>query len=379
MIAKAKKIDGSIIFVLLCFMVISTVVIYSATMGTRYEGEHREHLFMFAVFYIPMLVMTLFDYRVLLKYTAYLFYGVGIISLVLVLLIGETINYSTRWINLGFMMLQPSELVKLAVILLIAHLLKRRNGEPLHLFADILLIIGVVMLPVLLIMKQPDLGTAIVYICILVGMLWVANMRIKHIILGLSAVVVVVGTVVTLYFVNIDLFHKVITPGQLERIETFLDPTKDPDSSYHVRNSMLAISSGQLYGDGFRQGTYVQRGFVPFTYADSIFVVIGEEFGFLGVALLLFFYFLLIYRMVRIATECQDLSGSYIVVGVISMFTLQIFENIAMHVGLMPMTGIALPFISYGGSSLLSSMLAIGLVLSVKIHSDQPEIFDRTS
>lgn len=379
MIAKAKRIDGIIIFVLLCFMVISTVVIYSATMGTKYEGEHKEHLMMFSLFFVPLFLLAFIDYRRLLKYAAYLLYGTGIGMLVLVLLIGKNINNSTRWLDLKFMNLQPSELVKLSVILLIAHLLKRRNGEQLKLLSDIIPIIGVTVLPVLLIMKQPDLGTSIVFVCIFIGMIWMANISMKHIVMGLSLVLIVVGTVVSLYFINLDWFHKIITPGQLDRIETFIDPSNDPDNSWHVTNSKVAISTGQLYGEGFRQGTYVQGGMVPFIYADSIFVVIGEEFGFLGSACLLFFYFLLIYRLVRIATECQDLSGSYIVVGVISMFTLQIFENIAMHIGLMPMTGIALPFISYGGSSLLSSMLAIGLVLSVKIHSDEPEIFDKTS
>lgn len=154
----------------------------------------------------------------------------------------------------------------------------------------------------------------------------------------------------------------------MNRIETFLDPASDPDQSWHVLNSKIAIATGQLYGDGFRNGHYVQNGYIPYGYADSIFVVIGEEFGFAGAAVLLFLYFLLIYRMVLISLACKDLAGCYLIIGVVSMLTLQIFENIAMHIGLMPLSGIALPFISYGGSSLLTNMIAMGFVMSVKLH-----------
>lgn len=165
-----------------------------------------------------------------------------------------------------------------------------------------------------------------------------------------------------------NLFSKFIKPHQLGRIQTFLDPTSDPDKSWHVLNSIKAIGAGQMYGEGFGKGVFIHKGFIPYDYADSIFVVIGEEFGFMGIAILLLLYFLLIYRMIRIAMESSDMTGTYIVIGVISMLTLQIFENIAMHTGLMPLTGIALPFISYGGSSLLTYLLLIGLVLSVKKH-----------
>ncbi|WP_269432434.1 FtsW/RodA/SpoVE family cell cycle protein [Gordoniibacillus kamchatkensis] len=171
------------------------------------------------------------------------------------------------------------------------------------------------------------------------------------------------------------IFDKIVKPYQLHRIQTFLDPASDPDMSYQVVNSITAVSAGQLMGEGYLQGLLVQGGRIPYDYADSIYVVIGEEFGFVGSSLLLLLYFVLIYRMIRIVMESEDLAGSYLVTGVISMFTLQIFENIAMHTGLMPLTGIALPFVSYGGSSLLTNMISMGLVLSVKIHQSKPLFF----
>lgn len=162
-------------------------------------------------------------------------------------------------------------------------------------------------------MKQPDLGTSIVFVSILIGMLWTGNIRIKHSLLGLSAIVIIIGGIAALYFVDLPLFEKIVKPHQLHRIQTFLNPAADPSRSYHVVNSITAVSSGQLMEAGYLQG-----------------------------------------RMV------------------ISMFTLQIFENIAMHTGGMPLTGIVLPFVSYGGSSLMTNMLSMGLVLSVKDHRSKP-------
>jgi rod shape determining protein RodA len=196
-------------------------------------------------------------------------------------------------------------------------------------------------------------------------MLWIGKVKASHMIIGVGAITSIIAGITALYFYNLSLFSKIVKPHQLNRIQTFLNPSSDPDHSWHVLNSIKAVSSGQLSGEGFRHGRMIQSGFIPYDYADSIFVVIGEEFGFIGSSLLLLLYFVLIYRMIKIALDCEDLAGSYVVIGVISMFLLQIFENVTMQTGLMPLTGIALPFISYGGSSLLTNMISIGLVLSI--------------
>lgn len=371
MIQKAKRLDGIILGIVACFAIISTLVIESATTGTRYEGLHVANIEMYAIMLIPMLIVAMLDYRLVVRYLSYPSYVIGIILLVMVLVIGVNLNGSTRWIEIGSQQFQPSELMKIAFILTLARFLGSREGQAPRFWKDIVPSLMMFFVPFYLVFKQPDLGTAIVFISILVSVLWMANMQWKQIVIGLSVIVVIAAGVAALYFVQFDLFSKVIKPHQLERIQTFIDPTLDPENSWHVKNAQTAIGSGQLYGKGFMQGSLVQGGYVPYHYADSIFAVIGEEFGFIGSTVLLLLYFLLIYRMIIISYKSRDRAGSYIVVGIIAMLVLQIFENIAMHTGLMPLTGIALPFVSYGGSSLLTNMLSIGLVLSVHIHQDE--------
>ncbi|MFD0694693.1 FtsW/RodA/SpoVE family cell cycle protein [Paenibacillus sp. GCM10027628] len=372
LVLRAKKIDLIIIGLLLCFMAISTIVIYSATNNTKFAGLHMNNLVMFAAMFVPMLVLAMLDYRDIVRHLSLYLYILGILLLIFVMFKGLNINGSQRWINLHFMQFQPSELVKVFVILMLANMLDKRKGEYLRLFQDIIPMIVVVGIPFLLVMKQPDLGTSIVFICILIGMLWIGKIRFKHGLIGLLVIIGVIGSIIGLYFVDQPIFNKIVKPYQLHRIQTFLDPASDPDQSYQVVNSLKAVSSGELMGEGYLHGKMIQSGYIPYDYADSIYVVIGEEFGFVGSAVLLLLYFFLIYRMIRIAMECEDLAGSYLIIGVISMFTLQIFENIAMHTGLMPLTGIALPFVSYGGSSLMTNMLSMGLVLSVLVHQSKP-------
>ncbi|SDO12103.1 rod shape determining protein RodA [Paenibacillus sp. yr247] len=373
MLLRAKKIDLIIIALLLCFMAISTIVIYSATHNTtKFAGLHVNNLVMFSAMFVPMLILAMLDYRGIVRHLSVILYVIGILLLIFVMFKGMNINGSQRWINLHFMQFQPSELAKIFVILLLAKMLENRKGEYLRLFQDILPMIVVMGIPCLMVMNQPDLGTSIVFVCILIGMLWIGKIRIKHGLIGLFGIVGIIGSITMLYFVDVPLFNKIVKPHQLHRIQTFINPASDPDQSYHVLNSIKAVSSGELMGEGFLHGKMVQSGYIPYDYADSIYVVIGEEFGFVGSAVLLLLYFFLIYRMIRIAMASEDVAGSYLIIGVISMFTLQIFENIAMHTGLMPLTGIALPFVSYGGSSLMTNMLSMGLVLSVSVHQSKP-------
>ncbi len=368
MLNKVKQLDLPILFILFCFMIISTVVIYSATFETSFQGLHKNNIITFLVLFVPMIGLSLLDYRAIIQHLSYILYGIGLLLLIFVMFKGMDINGSQRWLNLGVMAFQPSEIMKLFVILVLAKWLKARDGLPLRFFQDLLPLCAILSVPVFIVLQQPDLGTSIVFISIFIGMLWIGNLRIKHVLMGVALMVVVVAGIASLYFYNLTLFSKIVKPHQLHRIQTFLDPTVDPNNSWHVMNSIHAIAVGELSGEGFLRGGMIRGGFIPYDYADSIFVVIGEEFGFIGCSVLLFLYFLLIYRMIRISIETNDLEGRYMIVGITSMFTLQIFENIAMHIGLMPLTGIALPFISYGGSSLLTNMLAIGLVLSVRMH-----------
>lgn len=368
LIRKLKNIDFTIILIIVCLIALGTMAIYSATSGTRYDGLHINNMNLFAVSCIPLLLFALLDYRLLAGKFSYVIYGVGIAMLVLVLFKGEYANGATRWIALGSLQFQPSEVVKISTILLVAHLLHKRDGEKLRIFRDLIPIAVIVMIPIILIMKQPDLGTSLVFVGILIGMVWMGNIRLSHMILCISVIVGTVTAILWLYYGNPELLSKIVEPHQLARIQTFLDPASDPDKSWHVLNSMRAVGIGQMYGEGFQHGFFIQNGYIPYAYSDSIYVVIGEEFGFLGTSVLLILYFALIYRMIIIAMRSRDLSGSFLVIGFISMLALQVFVNIGMHIGMLPLTGISLPFISYGGSSLLTNMVAIGLVLSVNIH-----------
>lgn len=367
-IRKLLKLDWMLIVLMLGLVAIGTYAVYEATQGTKLDGLHVNNAVYFGVFLVPMILVALFDYRWLAGKFAYVLYGIGIVLLVLVELFGEDINGAVRWISINSFQFQPSEMAKLSTIFLIAHLLRRRDGLKLRAVKDLAPIGLAFLIPFLFVFKQPDLGTALVFVGILLGMLWMGNIGYSFMLaLAGGAVLIVVG-ILWLFDSHAELLARFVQPHQMARIQSFLDPASDADKSWHVKNAITAIGAGGMFGG---TGFFTRQGFIPYVYSDSIYVIVGERFGFAGSAVLLMFFFLLIYRMVLIALESRERTGAYIVVGIVSMFTFQIFVNIGMHVGLLPLTGISLPFISYGGSSLLISMIAVGLVMSVKIH--QPD------
>ncbi|WP_188892788.1 FtsW/RodA/SpoVE family cell cycle protein [Paenibacillus radicis (ex Gao et al. 2016)] len=363
----AAKLDKFTLFIMICLVAIGTIAIYGATSDTKLDGLHISYLYLFGAFCVPLLLLAWLDYRILVGKLSYFFYAFGIGMLVLIKFTGEHINGAVRWLSIGGFQLQPSELVKIFTVMLIAHVLGKQEGRRLRLIQDIIPISIIFIIPILLIMQQPDLGTALVFIGALVSLLWMGNIRAIYLISLIGVIAVIIGTVLWLYTANFELLSKLVEPHQLSRIQAFLDPASDPDKSWHVKNAMYAIGSGGMIGS---DAHFVRKGFIPYAYSDSIYVVIGEQFGFIGSALLLLLYFLLIYRMIQIAKASRDREGSYLVIGLMGMLVFQIFVNIGMHVGLVPLTGISLPFISYGGSSLLSNMVAIGLVLSVNVHKN---------
>lgn len=367
-LSKLKNIDRPTLFIILCLNAIGTIAVYGATTGTKLEGLHWNSLLLIGLSIVIMLLAASFNYRVIFGRFIYILYAFGIGMLLLVQFMGENINGAVRWLSIGSFQLQPSELVKIFTTLLTAHMLSKRQGRKLRLVQDVLPVCLVFMLPVLLIIKQPDLGTALVFVGVLISMLWMGNIRLRYMLLFVGGAALMIGTILWLYYANNELLSKVIKPHQMSRIQTFLDPSSDPDKSWHVKNAMLAIGSGSLAGD---DGFFLTQGYIPYAYSDSIFVVIGEKYGFLGSAALLLLYFCLIARLIHIVIESKELAGSYLVIGISAMFVFQIFVNIGMHLGLVPLTGISLPFISYGGSSLITNMIASGLVLSVKLHKDE--------
>lgn len=380
MINKLKKMDVGILTLLVCFMAISAVLLYSVgDADPDYASAYKKTLVFYALGFGVLIVMTLLDYRIILKFWIYI-YAIGIILLVAVQFFGSTVNGATGWFKItDSLSFQPAEAVKMVVIISVAYMMGRREGEKLQVMKDLIPIAAVAGLPFLLVVTQPDLGNAIIYLVIVLGMLWIGNVKYTHVLIGLGVVVGSLLLFVTLfatYNAEIKAYaEKHDVSHWYERINTFVDPeSADKDARYQSMNARIAVGSGGLTGDGFLEGDSKNRGVVPYTYSDSIFTVVGEEFGFQGSAVLLLLYFLLIYRMIMIAFQCFDLKGSFIIIGVVSMYVFQVFQNVGMMIGLMPITGITLPFVSYGGTSLLLNMMCIGLVFSIKAHQERYQL-----
>lgn len=383
MLNKLKKLDWGILIILLFLMIISTVVVHSATANTSgYANSDLKQLFFYGVGFFIAISATLFDYRIVLK-SWHVLYGIGVLLLILVYFFGAEINGARGWFKLpgGYFSFQPAEIVKIVLIIGIAYIMGRRQGDRLTFSQDLLPIGAFAFLPFMLVMIQPDLGNAIIYLVIVLGMLWIGNVKYSHVLVGLAVVIAGMVVFVTLFnMFNQEIYDYLEKQGKKhwhQRINTFINPDEaSADARHQSENAKIAIGSGGLSGDGYLQGDMKNGGFIPYPYSDSIFVVIGEEFGFQGSAILLLLYFLLIYRMIMIAFQCYDLRASFIVIGIVSMYVFQVFQNIGMMIGIMPITGITLPFISYGGTSLLLNMMSIGLVFSIKAHQEKYELAD---
>lgn len=369
--------DWMMLLILAAFMGISAILIRSATHGNPlYPNYDLKTLVYFAVGFVVIVLSTLIDYRLILKIW-YVWYAIGIVLLVAVYLFAPEINGAKGWFILpGGFQFQPAEIMKIFLIISIAAVLGRRLGDPLRMRSDVMLVAAMVFVPFLLVMIQPDLGNAIIYIFIVLGMLWIGNIRYSYVMIGLVAVVGGLMLFVTLFNTYNEEIKTYMQEHEkahwYQRINTYIHPEEaSADDRRQSEYAQIAIGSGGLAGDGYMQGESKNRKFIPYTYSDSIFVVIAEEFGFQGAAVLLLLYFLFIYRMILIAYQCIDLRGSFVIIGIASMMVFQIFENIGMMIGIMPLTGITLPFISYGGTSLLLNMLSIGLVFSIRAHQEK--------
>jgi Bacterial cell division membrane protein len=373
---RLKKMDWMMLAILLMFMGISTIAVRSATYNNpAYVNHDIKTLIFYGIGFGVVILSTLIDYRLILKIW-YVWYAIGIIMLMLIFVLVEPKNGARSWFEFGEVSFQPAEIMKLFLIIAIAAIMGRRQGDPLRMRTDVMAVAIVAFVPFVLVMLQPDLGNAMIYIFIVLGMLWIGNVRYSYVMMGLAAVVGGLLLFVTLfnsYNAEIESYLNDRKLGHwYERINTYIHPEEaSADARRQSEYAMIAIGSGGLAGDGYLQGDSKNRKFIPYTYSDSIFVVIGEEFGFQGAALLLLLYFLFIYRMILIAYQCYDRRGSFIIIGIATMMVFQIFQNIGMMLGVMPITGITLPFISYGGTSLLLNMLSIGLIFSIKAHQEK--------
>jgi rod shape determining protein RodA len=305
-----------------------------------------------------LLATLLVDYRTLER-IAIPFYGGVILLLVAVLFIGRIVNGSQRWIDLGPMNLQPSELAKLALIILFARLLARRSAtSPIGLL-DLVGPALLVAIPAALVVKQPDLGTALVLCIVSASFLAVTRVRVTSIVLIVAAGVAAV-TIAWFFFLH---------DYQKERVFTFMNPERDPlGAAYHSIQAQIAVGAGGLFGKGFLHGSQSQLDFLPEEQTDFVFSVLGEEWGFLGTATVLALYLGILVRGLMIAHSSKDLFGAYLAVGIVSLFFWAGAINVGMVIGVLPVVGVPLPMLSYGGSALLTCMIALGLLMNVSMR-----------
>lgn len=363
--APIRHLDPTLLFTTLVLAVFGAVMVFSATASKQEEAGLDTSLFLkrqiaYAVAGSLILIIVGFlDYRHLRAFAPFV-YGLTIVALIVVLTpLGEVVSGARRWINFGAFQAQPSELAKVAVIIAIAAFLAERKSDVRA--RDVAAVGGLAGLPSLLIFFEPDLGTMMVVVALMTALLLVGGAKIRHFIaLGCLGIALVLGAL------QLDLIHDY----QVERLTAFLDASPDVRSEgYNLEQSKIAIASGGWRGEGFQaQNTQTTLDYVPEQHTDFIFTAVGEQLGFVGSATLLGLFGFLIWRAIRIATLSRDMFGTLLAAGIAAMWIFQVFVNIGMTMGIMPITGIPLPFISFGGSSLVTQFLAVGILLNVHMR-----------
>ena len=355
-----RDFDWVLLGFVMLLSVISVLEIKSATLHTKFHGFDHKQIGFLAVGLVLMFLISAIDYHRLVDIAHWL-YGLGLLALLAVAAVGTKVMGGKRWINLGGgVHFQPSEWVKLILILAIARFFWGRVGKELS-WGDIgkaCLLVGV---PMVLVLKQPDLGTALTYLPILICGLFLGGIRLKQTALIVLGIVLVAGVAYK--------SGKHLKPYQQARINAFLNPDTDPrGSGYQIRQSLIAVGSGGIWGKGANKGTQTQGDFLPIPYTDFIFAAFCEEHGFVGAIGVLLLYFLILMRLIQNAQTASDLPGTFIVMGIVAVILFQIAVNIGMVIGLMPVTGIPLPLMSYGGSSIMFTFLALGIVMNVRMR-----------
>jgi rod shape determining protein RodA len=304
-----------------------------------------------------MLVLTRVDYQ-LLGYAAAGLYVASLAALVFVLVMGDIVYGSRRWIELGGTQIQPAEIAKLVLIIVLAKYLADRQ-EQIGELKTFLVSLGIALVPTLLVFAEPDLGSAVIFLAIWLAMVIVAGARPAHV-LGLIASFAIAAPFILIGLIN---------DYQRERIATFLDPGSDPlGSGFNTLQAEISIGSGGLFGKGLTEGTQTQLDYLRTQTTDYIFSVLGEELGFVGAMVLFALFVLLLMRGLRTAAICRDPFGRLLATGIATFILFQVFINVGVNIRLLPVTGIPLPFISQGGSSLLTLFIALGILQSIRMH-----------
>jgi rod shape determining protein RodA len=355
-----RDFDWTLLTLVLLMSIISVLEIRSATMHTKFHGFDHKQVEFLLVGMALMFLVSVIDYHRLLDIAPWA-YAISLILLVAVKAVGTKVMGARRWINLGGgIHFQPSEWVKLVLILMAARYFWGLIGRELS-WLDIGKAFALICVPMGLVLIQPDLGTALTYFPVLIGGLFLGGIKPRQVAIIVLGVAVLGG--------GAWLSGKRLKPYQQARLTSFINPDSDPKGAgYQIKQSLIAVGSGGLWGKGTNKGTQTQGDFLPIPYTDFIFAAFCEEHGFVGGIGILLLYFLILTRLIQNAQQASDVPGTFIVMGVVAVILFQIVVNIGMVVGLMPVTGIPLPLMSYGGSSILFTFLALGIVMNIRMR-----------
>ena len=357
---KVYSLDYILVIGILILGLISMFAMYS-TDGGEFKYHTKSHMLRFGVFFTMFFVVSFFQIRFWYK-TSTIFYLSIFILLIAVKYFGLTSSGSQRWLNLYFMNLQPSELMKVALILFLAKYYHRISTADVNRIKHLFLPIVALIAPVLLVVTQPDLGTSILIAIGGVVVAWLAGVRVKFF------------TYASILFISLmPIAISFLKPYQKARILTFLNPDRDPlGAGYQIIQSKIAIGSGGLFGKGFLNGSQSYLDYLPEKHTDFIFTLFSEEFGFFGSVTILLIYSLIIYRIVQIGNITRSSFGKLYCYSFATAFFVYVAVNMGMVLGLLPIVGAPLPIMSYGGSSMMAMMIGLGIVMSCKVYKDVP-------
>ena len=354
--SAVKDTKWSILICVVLLVIIGLIALYSATINSELYEFKKQCIYV--LISIPILIIMMkIDYNLLSKLSLYL-YGISILLLIGVLFT-KAVNGATSWFNIGFFAFQPAEISKVFFVIFISSIIvdiQKVSKDEINRIPNLLKIIGIALLPIILIAIQPDYGSAIAYLMALVLILYVAGINKKYIIVSMILLIILLPI---MYFFVLPAHAK-------SRIDVYLNPNIDPrGAGYNIIQSKIAIGAGKLFGMGLLKGTQTHLGFLYPKTTDFIYSMIGEELGFITCSIIIVIYVLLITKSINVAKTAGDDLGSYMAMGIVGILLFHIVENIGMTIGLLPITGIPLPFLSYGGTSLITNFILIGLLLNI--------------
>tara|TARA_B100002051_G_scaffold222078_1_gene216233 strand:+ start:697 stop:1821 length:1125 start_codon:yes stop_codon:yes gene_type:complete len=355
---KVRSLDFYLLISIILVGAISFVVMYSTDISDKNFYHTYNHILRFSIFFILMLSLSFINIKYYFS-LSFFFYFIVLILLLGATFFGTKVSGSQRWINLYFINLQPSELMKIAIIVFLARYYHRVQPDAVNTLKKFIIPFIILLIPILLVLSQPDLGTSVLIALSGIAVIWLAGINVKYIIYSFLSLVILFPFVIS-----------ILKPYQKLRILTFINPDRDPlGAGYQIIQSKIAVGSGGLFGKGFLKGTQGYLDFLPEKHTDFIFTLFSEQFGFIGSVLLLFLYAFIIIRILIIGSNSRNYFGKFFCYGFAISIFFYISVNMLMVLGMLPIVGSPLPIMSYGGSSMLSMMIALGIVMSTRIYS----------